>query len=587
MGRKPNQLIFQHFHRGQKLEDASNRYQHTCKACGEVFPKGRIDSLQNHLVRKCPALTAQEQSHIVAQIYQFSPAKRDAKAKEKQSQAARQNPAPQQTFDGLNVLAEASRQVTQVERRGSQTFPTTTTAQDDNDPMSMAIDPALDVFPHSFPNTFDHELGTFAQTNGSDLDALVLLLADNAQASNAPDMNSNTIPPLPHLPNEQTEDESHTQTIHAHEEVGPRNPGSQDHDLPSIAADASELLPTHGDQSNGASHEIGGSSGLSGIRDDSGVDGISHGTLNGIDEHNMDVSAAGYEEHSHTDSHSVHGPPNATGQGNESLAAAVQDADKPGESWVNYDDGPHFQAFWEAMQRTDPKSPKAVASQAPNRKAIATRSQIGIGEFGEFSLETRPPPKFTRQKFSAERRREVQDVRKKGACLRCRMLRKPCSAETPCGTCRNIESARLWKEPCMRVRITELFNLYAVSLHSQLAHRQVQTIRSQPHQEESHGRIHFTHFNDSAVDVSVRAVDIHVDGSNIPELVPTADGDMSLRSIKLIESEGEDTVNMIASYLHSQGPILRDDEPSRIVKLTLSTLRELFEENKVIPSRRD
>lgn len=33
--RRPNQLILEYFERGPKLEDASNRYQHTCKSCGE------------------------------------------------------------------------------------------------------------------------------------------------------------------------------------------------------------------------------------------------------------------------------------------------------------------------------------------------------------------------------------------------------------------------------------------------------------------------------------------------------------------------------------------------------------------------
>lgn len=52
MGRRPNQLILEYFERGPKLEDASNRYQHTCKSCGERFAKGRIDSLTSHLVRE-------------------------------------------------------------------------------------------------------------------------------------------------------------------------------------------------------------------------------------------------------------------------------------------------------------------------------------------------------------------------------------------------------------------------------------------------------------------------------------------------------------------------------------------------------
>lgn len=35
MGRRPNVVVGEFFHRGQKLEDSSNRYQHTCKKCGE------------------------------------------------------------------------------------------------------------------------------------------------------------------------------------------------------------------------------------------------------------------------------------------------------------------------------------------------------------------------------------------------------------------------------------------------------------------------------------------------------------------------------------------------------------------------
>lgn len=36
MGRKPNALILEFFERGAKLADQSNRYEHTCKRCGEV-----------------------------------------------------------------------------------------------------------------------------------------------------------------------------------------------------------------------------------------------------------------------------------------------------------------------------------------------------------------------------------------------------------------------------------------------------------------------------------------------------------------------------------------------------------------------
>jgi hypothetical protein len=49
MGRRPDQEVAEYFERGPKLQDSSNRYEQTCKKCGEVFPKGRSDNLRSHL----------------------------------------------------------------------------------------------------------------------------------------------------------------------------------------------------------------------------------------------------------------------------------------------------------------------------------------------------------------------------------------------------------------------------------------------------------------------------------------------------------------------------------------------------------
>jgi hypothetical protein len=42
------------------LSDNSNRYEHTCKRCGERYPKGRSDALINHILKKCSRITADE-----------------------------------------------------------------------------------------------------------------------------------------------------------------------------------------------------------------------------------------------------------------------------------------------------------------------------------------------------------------------------------------------------------------------------------------------------------------------------------------------------------------------------------------------
>lgn len=50
-------VVLQYFQRGPKLNDSSNRYEHTCKACGQHFPKGRIENMQTHLEKQCTAIS--------------------------------------------------------------------------------------------------------------------------------------------------------------------------------------------------------------------------------------------------------------------------------------------------------------------------------------------------------------------------------------------------------------------------------------------------------------------------------------------------------------------------------------------------
>lgn len=115
MGRKPNQLILEFFIRGPKLEDSSNRYQHTCKACGEKFPKGRIDSLTNHLVKKCQAIPLRDRQRVLLRLHELPDLSEGDANKEPSTPGGKGrgdgNISNRPNFDGLNVLAEASRQV--------------------------------------------------------------------------------------------------------------------------------------------------------------------------------------------------------------------------------------------------------------------------------------------------------------------------------------------------------------------------------------------------------------------------------------------------------------------------------------------
>lgn len=164
MGRKPNPVISKHFTRGAKIGDASNRYQFTCKQCGERFPKGRIETLYNHITMKCTALSSGEKSILVLQIHELdlaanaaSAAKNMAKSEKSTKGGLQFSTSPQQPFDGLNALAEASRQV--VATQSSRSAPATT--NDDIGGTPMVLDPALEkeTFPYkSFNGMKDYIL---------------------------------------------------------------------------------------------------------------------------------------------------------------------------------------------------------------------------------------------------------------------------------------------------------------------------------------------------------------------------------------------------------------------------------------------
>lgn len=82
-----------------------------------------------------------------------------------------------------------------------------------------------------------------------------------------------------------------------------------------------------------------------------------------------------------------------------------------------------------------------------------------------------------RGRFNDVRRKEVGEIRKQGACLRCRMLKKPCSGDTPCKTCATVESARIWKGKCVRTRLSEEMPLWSTNVFGRRAQAKLSTLQ--------------------------------------------------------------------------------------------------------------
>lgn len=255
-----------------------------------------------------------------------------------------------QNFDGLNVLAEASRQVgaSDVTKRPGYTQSVTAGGK------TVIVDPALEA------EGFQGQAQGSEQVDGAgNAEGMVavhclspLITDSNAgtpQSSNAP-----SIPALPsHTPNEHHG--SHSPQLGDTSMSPESTSNARQSQLSLIAASANEMVPQ----------------GLSLDGDSIGPDGIK------------------------------------LGQWSQQLST-------------------HEQLLFDSLAEHDPSLTAATQRAASYPRPIAMNPNTQAKGFvNEFGNSTKPMKPKVRGRFSAERRREVQDVRKKGACLRCRMLKKP------------------------------------------------------------------------------------------------------------------------------------------------------------------
>ncbi|KAI9928802.1 hypothetical protein ASPWEDRAFT_168775 [Aspergillus wentii DTO 134E9] len=499
MGRKPNQLILEFFIRGQKLEDASNRYQHTCKACGEKFPKGRIDSLTNHLVKKCQAIPLRDRQRVLLRLHELPDLADGDQNKDPNANKGKSVDLPfttRQNFDGLNVLAEASRQVgasDQTKRGPAYTQSVTVGGK------TVVVDPALEA---------EGFQGHAAQPEQ---------MEEDIKPPGTPQTTSATA--IPSLPNTSQDQPSSASPPLAETSLTP-DPASnvRQSQLSMIAASASEMVPQ----------------GISLDHDPSGLpDGLP----------------------------------------------------KVGSAW-NQALSTHEQLLFDSLQEHDPTLTAATqrAATFPRPIAMNPNSQAK-GFVNEFGNSTKPTKPKVRGRFSAARRREVQEVRKRGACIRCRMLKKPCSGDSPCTTCASVESARLWKHPCIRTRIAEEFELYNANLHATLAYHDVSGVRNQIKFEHYAGRIEVTHFEESMVFVTFSGLQGHK--PSVSTLDPQLQGlgedpqfQGPLHELYLLDSDADDLPGKLEMYIKKTAPFFYERETSEFMKPTLMLAAELSQQKK-------
>jgi hypothetical protein len=201
----------------------------------------------------------------------------------------------------------------------------------------------------------------------------------------------------------------------------------------------------------------------------------------------------------------------------------------------------------------------------------------------EFSAEypniKRASKPKVRGRFTATRRKEVQEVRKRGACIRCRMLKKPCSGESPCSTCRNVESARLWKQPCIRTRIADELDMYSAGLHAVLAYHDINRVKGRVKFRSSATQIEATHYPETTVYATFNglwAQESVMDDSNIdPSLSLEENLAANEHTLRILDNDGDDLPMKVEAYMKRMYSVFFEREPSHFMNITLNTALQL------------
>jgi hypothetical protein len=229
----------------------------------------------------------------------------------------------------------------------------------------------------------------------------------------------------------------------------------------------------------------------------------------------------------------------------------------------------------------DPNVANSIQSTSPTASSYARIAMNGplTTEFStEYGNGARPNKPKVRGKFDNSRRQEVQEVRKIGACIRCRMLKKTCSLGTPCRQCKAIEAARLWKTPCIRTRLDTILDMYALGLHSILARHDSNSQKSQVKFRNAPFNIDASHYPQTAMYATFKAIQgqrTQVDGNIDPGL----SGDFTTATVRMLDDDNDDLPLKLEEYAKRMLATFIDKETSRVAKVTLNTALQLSVSN--------
>ncbi|KAE9363077.1 hypothetical protein N431DRAFT_390669 [Stipitochalara longipes BDJ] len=516
MGRKPNALILQHFTRGAKLNDSSNRYEHTCKSCGERFPKGRIDSLTTHLIKKCPRISTPDRRKALLELNNIPDHADSTRARGGQGQmngpAAMDWARTEDTnnansdFSGLHALVEAT-QFDILQKHDDRSI------NNGAGHGSSASEPArLDI---QELYTSDNPPVSYEQRAQRDKKVLRNSVRRESEASLQP-------------------------ATFVYHTSGSREAS------PSLAISASNMAAV----ATAAARYIPPMVDPQLFRDD-------------VNDNQPDAMTSKVEQEPYAPTN----PEPSYFQNSTEHETNLVMIDSLPTSHLYPFEPDHSEHGYESQEiATHTRGPVPLLMQQPMNM---------IAEYGNGRKAAKPK---VRGRFPNERRKEVQKIRKIGACLRCRMLKKPCGEGTPCATCINVSSARVWVLPCTRVNIGEALEMYTAGLHAILSHAAVSDARDRCQFRNTPHLIDASHFPDTNIFATLTAVHgLEISPEDIVD--PGLTGGNSTNIRRLFE---DDLQSKLANYAENMLTTFISREPSHFISVTLDTALQRSGQNEAL-----
>ncbi|KAI1825528.1 hypothetical protein F4861DRAFT_537990 [Xylaria intraflava] len=535
MGRRPNPLILEFFERGAKLNDNSNRYHHRCKSCGEDFPKGRFDSLTTHLTKKCPAISEADRVNACLALHGLSTGSSRVK------------------YDGLL-------------HSGPNLGPGAAATSSNAAGLSIAQTASQ---AHSQPPNLSHATTDTYNQPPNQIWTPLETLAEASRQIEANEKHDDHVPISAHDP---TADAVQTTLAAA---------------IPNIASSATNHLELHEQftQENPSSSYNSQSQQENGDFASQRESGFVHQELSAEEQRiqqylqstgspsqtalSVAAAATARLNSSILDGHLL---------SDSAIAQQISPPETSTEMMINYPEPERVPIS--QIPRVTPPPPEAstpwgrMACMAEGIHAPATVTDHGnqLGPTlnkGGNRMDTTPNAngsrhRHKRARFDSNRRREVQEVRRAGACIRCRILRKMCSKDAPCDACKKVLSPRVWRTGCIKTKLSEFIDLYSAGVQVVRAQKRINGYKTSYHLENTGTVVEASHFYETGHMVAFQVLQGYhkeADGRD-PKIEPRV-------PIVLLDNDKEDVPGKVEIYMRRMLPEYIAHEPSPYVRVTL------------------